>query len=305
MPAGQSKEYEMKVFTRMGLALVVGVAVAACSNNPGNPIAPSAAGPGVASAVPEGSPTLKVTAPGGPQPAAGTELESLDGVVLSVSNAQTRFAGNVALRTRFQLHEETTLIAEPLVDAGGDGRSAWPVNQAPKHGTVYRWRARAELGDAYGPWSAVWEFRTPAAPTVGGGGGGFRTPDPPPGQRLPLPQRAHVVAAAFAERPDLVRRSCQEHGGTWEFMDYLVDKLRLEDNRWGYNGKRGNANDPSQDVVAYHWGAGPSEGSTQVYIIDIMLSHCGSPQPAWIDQTGETSRQGSIGRWTGRGRFTN
>ena len=44
--------------------------------------------------------------------------------------------------------------------------------------------------------------------------------------------------------------------------DYLVDKLRVEDNRWGYNGKRGNVNDPSQDVVDYHYGAGPSDGST-------------------------------------------
>src|SRR5690606_25915313 len=70
MPAGECKEYEMKVFTRIGLMLVVGVAVAACSNNPGNPIAPSAAGPGIASAVPEGSPTLKVTTPDGPLPAA-------------------------------------------------------------------------------------------------------------------------------------------------------------------------------------------------------------------------------------------
>lgn len=295
----------MKVFTRIGLVLVAGVAVAACSNNPGNPIAPSAVTGGSVSAVPEGSPTLKVTAPDGPSPAPGTELESLDGLVLAVNNAQTRFAGNVALQTRFQLFKDTTLVAEPLVAGGGDGRSTWAVAEGLEHETTYRWRARAEYGDAYGPWSAVWEFRTPAAPAVSGGGGGFRTPDPPPGQRLPLPQRADVVAAAFAERPDLVRRSCQEHGGTWEFMDYLVDKLRLEDNRWGYNGKRGNPNDPSQDVVAYHWGAGPSEGSTQVYIIDIMFSHCGNPSPAWLDQTELTAQQRSIGRWTGRGRFTN
>ena len=92
--------------------------------------------------------------------------------------------------------------------------------------------------------------------------GASRTPDPPPGSRLPLPDRSRVVNAAFSARPDLVRRSCQERGGTWEFLDYLVDELRKEDNRWGYNGKRGNAHDPSQDIVDYHWGAGPSENST-------------------------------------------
>ena len=102
-----------------------------------------------------------------------------------------------------------------------------------------------------------------------------------------------------------MRRSCQDRGGTWEFLDYLVDELRKEDNRWGYNGKRGNAHDPSQDIVDYHFGGGPSENSTAVYIIDIMFGHCGSPSPAWIDQTGVTANSGTIGRWTGRGRFTN
>ena len=37
-------------------------------------------------------------------------------------------------------------------------------------------------------------------------------------------------------------------------MDQVVDTLRTYDTRWGYNGKRGNTNDPSKDVVAYHYG---------------------------------------------------
>lgn len=293
----------MKHVTRVGVAALLAFS-AACSNS-SNPVSPTgSAAPGAVSAVPEGSPTLKANTPGSPQPSPGTTLEfgpsnSLS-TTLSVSNATATHAASVALAHRFQLYEGDALIAEPIVPAGS-GRTSWPVSNELKPNTVYRWRARAELAEAYGGWSAFWEFRTPALPVSGA----RRTPDPPPGQRLPLPFRAGVVNAAFSARPDLVRRSCQEHGGTWEFMDYLVDKLREEDNRWGYNGKRGNANDPSQDIVAYHWGAGPSNGSTQVYIMDIMLSHCGSPSPAWIDQTGVTAQQGAIGRWTGRGRFTN
>ena len=87
-------------------------------------------------------------------------------------------------------------------------------------------------------------------------------------------------------------------------MDRLVDRLRTYDTRWGYNGKRGNAGDPSHDVVAYNWGPGRDEGTTNVYIIDVIVGHCGSnPAPAWIDQTGVTAQQGTIGRWTSRGRF--
>jgi hypothetical protein len=278
---------------------------AACSSN-SSPVSPSAADglSGGVAAVPEGTPTLKANAPGSPSPASGstTELgpQNTIPVTLSVGNATATHATSVALGHRFQLFEGSSLIAEPLIPAGS-GRTSWTVTAQLKYDTTYTWRARAELSDAYGAWSGNWTFKTPAAPVSGA----FRTPDPAPGTRLPLPNRTAVVNAAFSARQDLVRRSCQDRGGTWEFLDYLVDKLREEDNRWGYNGKRGNAHDPSQDIVDYHYGAGPSEGSIQVYIVDIMLGHCGSPAPAWIDQTGATASQGAIGRWTGRGRFTN
>ena len=156
----------MKLFTRVGIVLVAGIALAACSNSPSNPLAPSAATGGSVSAVPEGTPTLKVTAPGNPAPSAGTQLDDRTAPLLSVSNAETRFAGNLQLQTRFQLLEDTTLIAEPLVTAGQDGRSSWQITQELKYSTTYRWRARAELGDAYGPWSTVWEFRTGEEPKV-------------------------------------------------------------------------------------------------------------------------------------------
>jgi hypothetical protein len=294
----------MKYTLHIGLVTLLAVSAACSSNN--NPMSPSATpGTGNVSAVPEGTPTLKANTPGSPSPSSGqtTELgpQNTIPVTLSVSNALATHANTVSLGHRFQLFEGTSLLAEPLVPAGGGGRTSWTVTTQLKFDTTYTWRARAELSDGYGAWSSNWTFKTPAAPVSGAN----RTPDPAPGTRLPLPNRSGVVNAAYAARPDLVRRSCQDHGGTWEFMDYLVDKLREEDNRWGYNGKRGNASDPSQDIVDYHWGAGASDGSTQVYIIDIMLSHCGNPAPAWIDQTGVTAQQGTVGRWTGRGRFVN
>jgi hypothetical protein len=111
----------------------------------------------------------------------------------------------------------------------------------------------------------------------------------------------HEIASRY---PDALRASCQEHGGSWEFMDRLVDELRKHDTRWGYNWKRGNAGDPSMDIVDYHWGRGGDENSTEVYVVDVILGHCGDrPSAAWIDQTDATRHSGTIGRWTGRGRF--
>lgn len=131
---------------------------------------------------------------------------------------------------------------------------------------------------------------------------GLRTPDPPPGQRIPKPNEAGFVAQVIRSRPDLLARSCQpESGGngTWELMDLVVDRLRAEkDLRWGYNGRRGLPNDPARDEVAYHWGAGPDEGSRETYAWDILVGHCGTnPSPAWQD----VSDLGTI--WISRGRF--
>jgi hypothetical protein len=129
----------------------------------------------------------------------------------------------------------------------------------------------------------------------------FRTPDPAPGQRLPKPNEFGVVQQLFAERPDLVARSCQpESGGngTWEFMEELLNRLRLRDTRWGFNSRRGVAGDVARDEVAYHWGPGPDEGSRDTYAWDVMVGHCGpNPGPTWID----VSDLGTL--WVSRGLF--
>ena len=151
------------------------------------------------------------------------------------------------------------------------------------------------------PGTPLVETSAPAAPADHAGN---RTPDPGEGERLPLPNMEHVVHEIASRYPDALRASCQEHGGSWEFMDRLVDELRKHDTRWGYNWKRGNVGDPSLDIVDYHWGRGGDENSTDVYIVDVILGHCGdNPSPAWIDQTDATRHGGTIGRWTGRGRF--
>jgi hypothetical protein len=128
---------------------------------------------------------------------------------------------------------------------------------------------------------------------------GARTPDPPPGGRIPKPNEAAFVASLINSRRDLLARSCQDAGGTWELMDFVVDRLRQEkDLRWGYNGRRGDVNFPARDEIGYHYGSGPDEMSRDTYAFDIIVGHCGpNPGPGWIDQ----SDLGTL--WLSRGRF--
>ena len=127
---------------------------------------------------------------------------------------------------------------------------------------------------------------------------------PPPVVREP-PNMRDSVRAVAAERPDLLAASCVDAGGNNEFLHLLVDRLRESDPRWGYNWKRGNIGDMSQDVVDYYDGAGdPQEDSSEVFIIDVIGGHCGdNPQPAWTDVTQATADGGTIGRWTSLNRF--
>ncbi len=209
--------------------------------------------------------------------------------------------------------EMTNVVAVLTVPPAGNGTTQVSVGTLPWNTTFY-WRVWGTDGTKESPMSNVVAFKTPAAPAptpapgaptvpVPGGGGG-RTPDPQ-GGRLPLPgYGAGVVAAVAAANPGALANSCQSHGGSWQFMDLVVDTLRTYDTRWGYNGKRGNVNDPSHDVVTYHHGSGPDYGSTAVYIIDVVGGHCGSnPSATWIDVTDITYSSGTVGRWISRGRF--
>lgn len=136
-----------------------------------------------------------------------------------------------------------------------------------------------------------------------------RTPDPVAGQRIPMPDIRATINEIAGRRPDLIAQSCPRglKYVTNPWLDYMVDELRKIDTRWGYNGKPNrtaadNGGVPvvaAGDEIAYHFSAGPDQGSPDVYLIDILAGHCG-PTPAITFRvfTGEEP-----GRWTGAGRF--
>lgn len=124
-----------------------------------------------------------------------------------------------------------------------------------------------------------------------GGGGGPPIDGPP--------DAFDVVEQVAMEHPDWLLQSCVDTGGNNQFLFEVVRRLRMIDDRWGMNWKRGMVGDLSQDVVDYHWGEGEREGSTEVFIIDIIVGHCGDdPQAGWIDVTQATADAGTIGMWT-------
>jgi hypothetical protein len=243
--------------------------------------------------------------------------------VFKIRNGQMSNTSNVVYRVEVgSAPDPGAIVAVLTVAPDPSGITSIAVGNVP-YGTTYYWRAYATDGVTTSGFSNVVSFRTPNPPAGGGGGGGGgtgggggggggggtgtgqRTPNPGPGQRLPLPgYGAGVVSDVAGQHPAALRNSCQDQGGTWEFMDRVVDRLRTFDSRWGYNGKRGNTSDPSHDIVDYNYGSQPDEGTTEVYIVDVMVGHCGgNPGPAWIDQTEVTYNAGTIGRWTSRGRF--
>ena len=113
------------------------------------------------------------------------------------------------------------------------------------------------------------------------------------------PDAFYVVEQVAMEHPDWLLASCVDTGGNNEFLFEVVRRLRMIDPRWGMNWKRGMVGDLSQDVVDYHWGDGEAEESTDVFIIDIIVGHCGdTPQAAWIDVTLDTLEGGTVGMWT-------
>ena len=125
------------------------------------------------------------------------------------------------------------------------------------------------------------------------GGSGPRTPDPPPGEMLPIPPYgASVVQSVAAAYPGDLANSCATN--TWLFR--VVQALRQRDSRWGLNWKRMVVGDMSQDVVTYNFSAEPDEGTTNVYAFDVIVGHCGH-NPGW-NWLNITDPNGAGAKWT-------
>lgn len=127
---------------------------------------------------------------------------------------------------------------------------------------------------------------TPGGPSLGIVGAGSAQPT------VALPNLFSTVSAYAAANPAQLTNSCLDSGGSWDFMDGVVAALKAVDSRIGYNGKRGDTSDPSEDAVSYYHGILPAvDGSPDVYVIDIIGGHCGAnPVPTWTNVTTRAAR---------------
>jgi hypothetical protein len=266
--AGQKPRRRRALFALM-LAMGLSAGMAACGGDdnttPDNPIGPS--------------PTV-------------TGVTVTGAATLNVAGATAQFTASVTLSDGTS--EDRTRTA------------AWQSSNAAVATVSSEGLVKAVAGGTASITAAVGEMKGSRTVTVSLPN---RAPDPAAGQRLPMPDVQAFVRAAVDARPDLLAQSCPDglKYVTNPWLDYMVGRLRTLDTRWGYNGKptrtaADNNGVPvvaAGDEVAYHFGAGPDEGSPDVYLIDILEGHCGSsPRVTYRVFTGEEP-----GRWTSAGKF--
>ena len=289
---------------RVGTCLAVLAISAACSQSPQAPTAPSATKAASSAAGVDGS-TLKFNAPALVTPVERARAEDRR-PTLVWANAQSKY-GDVGVAYDLEVSTPAATVYTQTVGQTPDfGAHIVPFDL--EFDTMYSWRVRARVGDEFGPWANWAEFLSPSRPVVtaptvtAGSPSSCAAPQSAlgPGEnRRPRPNDSAIVRAVASAFPGAMRNSCQEHGGSWEFMDRTIDALRAKDGRYGYNAKRGNMNDTSQDVASYYY-AGVTDtihGRVEVYIFDLIAGHCGAaPSPFWGDVTDITSSSGTIGR---------
>jgi hypothetical protein len=257
----------------------------------------------IATANSDGS-TLKVTAPSPTAPSNNTTLDS--GVVsaqLQAAAATLSNGGSAALSYRFEVYKGTAVTGTPvqiLTGAVNGSAVAATTTGSLDYATAYTWRVRAESGTAVGPWSAARSFTTGAAPQPRRDANAFGGKIP---RSIAIADLNATVFKVAAANPSVVQETCvgpvdgaRDNRNDVNFPIALLTVLRTQfDNRWGFNCIRGNCNDPAAKVVDYHWAPGPSEGSTSVYVFQVISGAC---QPEVSDVTDVTFGAGTVGRYS-------
>ena len=297
---------------KVGIVVVCATVAMACESGMRSPVEPSAVTGTTAALNADGS-NLKVSAPIALVPLFEATNIALTPTLSAIGSVGHNVTGNVGLSYRFEVSDSESFSnivssGNGAVDASGIVR--FTVDPALTGAKRYVWRLRAQLSDAWGPWSNLGAFTTSGAggataPTPGPSPNtGPRPADPPPGSRLPLPDMRGTLAR-FSDARDSCTRGLKYVTNPWQ--DRVIDAFRQIDSRWGYNGKpnRTAADNNGVPVVAagdeaaYHWGGGPDQGSPDVHLVDMLQGHCGdSPSLTWRVFTGEEP-----GFWTGAGRF--
>ena len=194
--------YRMTAFRGLAAAAAL-VAAGACSQGAQSPVSPSASAAGSLAAAADGS-TLKVDAPRTLTP--NTDEIAPRRPEFRWTNVSTRFPLTLTYRLELLDANGAFIDARNAPAQGGD-QSFYAIEGDLAYSTTYRWRVRAEADGAFGPWSAVTEFRTLDQPRAGGPVTGSVGP-----QRSISAQEAFgiIVSVHNGGRWDLGSRSSRE-----------------------------------------------------------------------------------------------
>ena len=144
---------------------------------------------------------LKATAPSLVSPLHGTRFDDVPSIVtLTAERANGRFIP-ATFDYRFEIYEDRTLLGSFLT-APGSADVTYELLGPLAARTVYRWRVRAEIDGAGGPWSEFWSFETAILPR----GKALRFTDVTMSAGLATPLGGHGVAFADVtgdDKPDL------------------------------------------------------------------------------------------------------
>ena len=288
---------KLRILTMVGCASALATTLA-CSSAPDNPTAPSTTtAVSDTGAGPDGS-TLKAPAPTPVSPTGDTRLTNRSPTMVA-NNTAGKFTNNQAFTYEFQLQDDGGNVIRTASLAPGEGTTTWVLGEDLARDTPYRWRVRATRDGAVTAWSATARFLTVKE---------NRTPNPV-GGRLPRPDwAAGVIHQVASTAPGILapRRSCQDrtrwHQSGWEFMDWSSTRSGCWTRGSGYNGKRGNAADPSHRRHRVQLGSTAGRGHDG----GLHLRHPARPLRR-LAQPGRsrdiTGVGGALGRWTSRGRF--
>jgi hypothetical protein len=116
---------------------------------------------------------------------------------------------------------------------------------------------------------------------------------------MAIPNLVSEVEAARQKYPEAWRNAHTGNANTEDFIRLCVRDIRAKHgNRWGLNGKRGNPNDISDDIITYS-GEGTAvdvtNGNAPMEIIDVIGGAGGpNPQPVWNPGPGGPGDRGAF-----------
>src|SRR4030095_1328199 len=246
--AGHILEICLMKFFRVSLCLALLMAGVACNTAPQAITAPSASvGGSTAATNPDGSSTLKVSAPAQISPVDGARAEDRRPALILLYSV-VKYTGGYIDAYDIELSTPVAVVYSRTVGISPE-YGAHLIDLELDYDTVYLWRVRAHGGnpDSVGPWSPWTSSLSPTRPAavapppgaaVTGGCAAPISPLGPGETRKPRPNDSAIVRSIAAHFPGSLARSCQPEGGSWEFSDRSVGAVRAEAGRYGYHCKQ-------------------------------------------------------------------